>query len=1034
MQACPNEEIVHAFVEGRMDADSRRALEGHFDRCGDCSGLVLALLRQKTLSSAHAGAAVDAASMTAPLGPVRGLAFQLAEGDRFGRYIILREAGVGGMGAVYAAHDTALDRKVALKLMARGRSPGAVARLLSEASVMARLNHPNVVTVYDAGIVDDEPFLAMELVEGQTLAAWRTPERTVRQIVNAMAAAARGLAAGHAAGIVHRDVKPQNILIDGSRVRVTDFGLSAPSTAAGTSSDDERISGTPGYMAPEQWAGRAVDPRTDVFGFCATLYKLLYGVTPFAGDSVSEVRAATLTGRIAAPASGVKVPARLHRLVTSGLATDPAARPADLDRLADALLADPAVAVRRGIIAGVACVAVVAAFWVGGWLKASPERACRAGARVIDASFTTAQRRAIADRYQQVGQAPAWAALEHRLDAFVQQWRDLHGQTCSASFGQHVQTAAVLDLRMSCLGGQRAVLEAFVADLNQATPGQLIAAAGARMPDAAECGLTARAGVKPLPGSAADRAEVAVIEADIAKAMAGVKLGDYPKAQAAVDRAVVGARKLGYEPALAHALTTAGLIEGRRGNGDEEPADPAAAGKATVDKSEKLFQEALVLAERGGDDFRKATAAIELVMTYFMADRFREAVFWSDLASALTDRLGDPPRQRADLLLNQGYLYIAQERHADARAAFTRAIELSRKSAESGDSYVVAPMMGLCNAIPKETESLSCWRKALAFTQAALGPKHPDVSTAYNGLYGALRKDPRTLPEACEMLGKAVAIDAAALSPRNHNVIAGLSNQASCLVQSNKFAEAAPIYQDLLTRVVNRSSQRSHVRQGYGLLLQATGDLDGAVTYLRQAADDRRLVFGPTHARTMLTISNLAQALCKNHQPAQALREVDQAIAACAEKGVTPEALPDMHLIRATALLDLGRPVEAVAAVRQTLHLYDLNHVAEPDRVSAIGLLGQATRALGHRREALVQFERALALLPVSEAEVVDRADAAYWVAQTLAESAPGKPPVRACRLAKEAVEGFRQIVSKEFAPEHQAAETLWSRLGRRGC
>jgi serine/threonine protein kinase len=278
MLACPPEEALGAFAEGRLPVADRAAIEGHLDGCGGCGQRLAHVLSRSSLLDRGAG------GLTMPTVPLKGFGPARAAGEHFGRYVILAGAGTGGMGAVYAAFDTALERKVALKFLARSGSDASLGLLLAEASMMAKLNHPNVVTVYDAGVIDETPFIAMELVEGQTLSAWAETPRSVREIVTAMAGVARGLAAAHACGIVHRDVKPGNVLIDGERALVTDFGISVHKNAR-----EDDASGTPGFMAPEQWRGDPVDARTDVFGFCATLYRLLYGVMPFAGDNLAAL-------------------------------------------------------------------------------------------------------------------------------------------------------------------------------------------------------------------------------------------------------------------------------------------------------------------------------------------------------------------------------------------------------------------------------------------------------------------------------------------------------------------------------------------------------------------------------------------------------------------------------------------------------------------------------------------------------------------------------------------------------------------------
>jgi serine/threonine protein kinase len=228
--------------------------------------------------------------------------------ESFGRFTILDTLGVGGMGVVLSAYDPQLDRKVAIKILrTRGLDGGRYAkeaeRLLGEARAMAQLSHPHVVTVYEAGSIEGRVYVAMEYVSGQTLRAWLVEEpRSVGAILDVLVRAGRGLAAGHRAGLVHRDVKPDNVLIaHDERVRVIDFGLAVP--PGPVSSDDagstHRLTGpvgTPMYMAPEQHDGGALDARTDQFAFCVSLYEALYGRAPFPTGSYPLLVHAVIAG------------------------------------------------------------------------------------------------------------------------------------------------------------------------------------------------------------------------------------------------------------------------------------------------------------------------------------------------------------------------------------------------------------------------------------------------------------------------------------------------------------------------------------------------------------------------------------------------------------------------------------------------------------------------------------------------------------------------------------------------------------------
>jgi tRNA A-37 threonylcarbamoyl transferase component Bud32 len=228
---------------------------------------------------------------------------------RLGRFELLRPLGAGGMGEVYAAHDPLLGRDVAVKLL-HARSAVARELLLREGQGLARLSHPNVVPVYDLGEHDGRVYLAMELVDGVTLRTWQEGQPTDWRVrLPPLLDAARGLAAAHAYGIVHRDFKPENVLVgEDGRVRVVDFGLArthgrAREVGAGL------YFGTPAYMAPEQRQGAAADARSDQYAFCVTAHECLFGQRPGAS-----------------PTTTIELPARLAAALRRGLADDPAAR------------------------------------------------------------------------------------------------------------------------------------------------------------------------------------------------------------------------------------------------------------------------------------------------------------------------------------------------------------------------------------------------------------------------------------------------------------------------------------------------------------------------------------------------------------------------------------------------------------------------------------------------------------------------------------------------------------------------------------
>jgi serine/threonine protein kinase len=385
---CLDENMVLALVDGSVDETTRAYAERHLASCADCSQIVAAAAgvecrwmlggSQEEQEAGESSRSPDTA---------------LARGGRVGRYVILGLVGHGGMGDVYAAYDPQLDRKVALKLLhdfAQDSSgPARREQLLREAKLIARLSHPNVVDVHDAGTIadaerGDRAFIAMELVEGETLAKWlEAKPRDWRAICDVFAAAAQGLAAVHDAGLVHRDFKPQNVIVrrDGT-VCVIDFGLAEDSYAMNTGAIDPttspsakppisrtvsatragKLRGTPLYMAPEQFLARGTDARTDQFSFCVALHEALYGEHPFRSNSFSALVEAVVGGRVRGPTRRGSVPPFLRRLTARGLSVDPDARWPSMHALLAQLRCDPSA--RQRALA-TTTIAVVVAMGVG---------------------------------------------------------------------------------------------------------------------------------------------------------------------------------------------------------------------------------------------------------------------------------------------------------------------------------------------------------------------------------------------------------------------------------------------------------------------------------------------------------------------------------------------------------------------------------------------------------------------------------------------------------------------------------------------
>jgi hypothetical protein len=346
-----------------------------------------------------AGPSEDRAlSATAPL--VSGEAGALP--TSVGRFVVLSPIGHGSMGVVVAAYDPVLDRRIALKVLRAGQATAGDARLIQEAQAMARLAHPNVVTVHEAGAADGHVYLAMEFVAGGTLRSWlAAAPRGWREIRDRFVEAGRGLAAAHDAGLVHRDFKPDNVLIgrDG-HARVTDFGLVRSAPPGGdAASDTTSVAGTPRYMAPEQHLGQRADARADQFAFCVALYEALWQLDPFAAADPAARRARILAGEVAAPPPG-RAPAQIAAAVLRGLAVDPERRYSSMRVLLDDLVRDPAIARRRRL-------RLVAVGLVGAALATAVNGAMTCGGDPVTGAGYAGQPD---PRRFQLGIAVAWAA------------------------------------------------------------------------------------------------------------------------------------------------------------------------------------------------------------------------------------------------------------------------------------------------------------------------------------------------------------------------------------------------------------------------------------------------------------------------------------------------------------------------------------------------------------------------------------------------------------------------------------------------
>jgi len=920
----------------------------------------------------------------APRGPVLA---PIAAGSRIGRYVVIDRVGAGGMGVVYSAYDPQLGRKVALKLLhpQLGRDELGQRRLLREAQAMAQLRHPAVIAVHDAGVDEDRVFVAMEFVDGESMRDWLAASggrRPWREVVALFQQAAEGLAAAHDAGLVHRDFKPDNVMIDGSgRARVMDFGLARASVGehtpdsadavlrtsedsshpararvrarlqalgriAGRVSGDANtmpasslaparaghpeltrpgaIVGTPAYMAPEQLRGDAVDARADQFAFFVALYEALYARRPFAGDSVLQMMVAVLESRIEPPPREIVVPRWLHSMVVRGLAVKPADRHADMHAVATGL----AVGTRRPLRLLTAAVGL-AAIAGGIAVVATRDTVCTGAPEALGDAWNEARRGAVRDGLLAIDTPfaePTSARAIEGLDIYAEQWVGMHEDACLATRVRGEQSEHVLDLRMACLAGRRRALVALADVLTVAdeSAAERAVEAVAHLPGIAAC-ADVQLDAPELAGTTPehDRIRTAIAEAE-AERLAGHHAAGLERI-ASVEAEVVALGDLAL--AAEHEWTRGRLLDeaGRR----SESAD--------------ALRRAAHAARASRHDALAAAAETELVfVTGYRLHALDESRVWGQHARAAVDRIGGDALLLARLANHEGVVLHDAGHHGEALAKLRGALGERERLLGPGNLDVAESHHNVGLAC-RDQRDLECARthleQALAGRLALLGPDHPRVAESLSALAGVTLLEGET-ERAIATWSEALRIQRGAWGETHPQIANTLNNLGNAAFKHGDPVGAEAYFRGALAIWESTAGpEDTHVDRALhnlGVLLVENGAPDEARAMFERAAAGRERKLGPDHpdlGRTLVQLGLVTIATDRN----SAVRVLRRATSILDAADVDPATQARARFGLALALAD--DPATRAEALRWAAKARDAwltAKPAQPERIAEI--------------------------------------------------------------------------------------------------
>lgn len=681
--------------------------------------------------------------------------FESGEPPRLDRYELLHVLGRGATGIVYAAFDPQLQRKVALKLIPAGLYGDREVtdeRVLAEARAIAQISHPNVVTIHEVGTTSDgDLYLSMELIDGGTLRQWNRRSTSDprpqpwRAVIDMFAAAGRGLAAVHAAGLIHRDFKPDNVLVGADAIpRVTDFGLARIELAPQTSRSEPKpeatslagaeqlsalmVAGTPAYMSPEQHRGEPLDARSDQFSFCVALWEATYGELPFEGIGRSALRGNVLTGKLREPKNVVAVPAWVESALRRGLAVAREDRWPTMPDLLEVLERDRG-RTRRIAIAGLAAVGLASAtYFTGETLAQERDTVCLEAKRAAERVWLTSRLDAIrgAILATKVPYAiDTWRSVSANLGAYQEAWLSALRQTCDET--QDFPTPGTKRAVLDCLNHQLLRVDALVEVLGN-TDTEVVQAAATSvslLETPALCVGLSEAESIPAPPPPSDAVEieeqrrlVAQIDALIG---AGRPVDAQPLAEALLDRAA----ELGYPPLLADVHSSLGRAY--------------ESSTRWVECVEHNKMAALIAQGANYHQVDSISTGATLACLRRANRDAVEATRWVKHAEQLIQRFGEGDIRTSHLLNDLGVFHDSDPHKS--LSYYLRSLRIKREALPSEHEDIGRTLLNLSVTLAelgRFKEGIDAAHGALDAFEANLGPHHPFCGYALGNLMWVL--------------------------------------------------------------------------------------------------------------------------------------------------------------------------------------------------------------------------------------------------------------------------------------------------------